>query len=1465
MTRRDEFTAPTKALLAKRVGYQCSFQGCTRPTIGPARGEEKAVSIGEAAHITAAAPDGPRYNRFLTSEERRGYSNGIWMCAIHAKQVDSDEKNFSAPLLQEWKESAENEAYEALTYGRTVSAPIIELNVDPELLRQLGWSLGDDLEDLTARLHKAATSDLAGFKAGTSWPRHAISLNLQIVGGDGPRFDVAACAAGIDASGELSIVAPPGTGKSTTLVQFADAVLSSGRKVAVFVPLTEWSGQSDGILQSLTHRASFRAVREQDFMLLALHGRLVLTLDGWNELDLASRKRAITDIERLRRDFPLLDLAVSTRRQALDVPIAGPRIEVQQLSDEQQLEIARAVAGAKGEALLDHAWRISGLRDLVSIPLFLNALLTKAPGVAMPTTREEVLRLFVTEYERAHTEALYADLHDFQDELLVGLAVEATTIANTAISDTRARNVVSTVGKRLKDEGQWTTPPQPTFVLDTLVNHHVLTRPGGKGGVSFQHQQIQEWYASFEVERLMRAAAANDQGATGKLRETVLDIPSWGEAILFACERVSRADPAGEDVTATTVLTALTIDPMLAAEMIHRSSVATWQRIAERVIDFAVRWHREGTVDRAARFMITTGKEEFAQQIWQLIHSNDDQVYLQALRFADRFMPSVLGSDAAKWLSQLADVPRQHVLSEIASNSGMEGMELAAEVASSDPDPQVQVAVIQALLFRRGDRLVSKMLNAAPPMVWSELAAKGYADEVVDPDAVARLRREEQAIVERELDPRRRLDHLSRTSEDIGKTNNEISALITSDEFPTNMPEIGWALAEASKRYPDAVAAGLVARLEKGLAIPHGSDDLLKDVALVDAGPIAACVTNLESPESVSLDAVRIVGPSSLAILIEQLLQLRRDVHASGGRWSDSQGNRDRRIQNLIQRSRQDAFVEAWLSQSETDDPTAIGALSGLIARQGRDADMEGPPFEKSSQRNIAAALRRHADILLAVSDTTRGKLAELARAIGRIRCAELTDVLKKLAAEDLTRWRAAQDEFARKRDRNDAVMDYTRHYGSAFAAIGDERAVDILIEFLRDQLFGHQAAIALLQIWLAREGIAPSTRLMGGPDFSEVKVRRSERSKGSKSTSPFGEAIFAVVQELIHPGCSERERRQALKLARVAIAMPYAGNSDLIASLLGLEVSILSKRELLTGLVLAGEIISADLVLAGIRAFFDEAKERRWMLDENNRWELNDWLKLLPFTDRPESVIEALELLPSEFRQPWQLRGLLSALAEAPDAEAEQILGVLARRDPRFLSKHEWVSAMLSRETETAHLLLLDICCDSQVGDRNNKIDSWTVSNKAAGYVSSHPSFRAELIRRYQDPAFAPCHRLIEDILSKSPDENTVLAMISSYAQTARPFDRRLHDAIEELALERHPVSNWSGAYELHGAAVPGLRKKLFEMTASDDDEGRTAATCLTVIDELRDEHGKVDSEPRHPDIQSGRPWPSIPLIRSA
>ncbi len=104
---RDEFKAATKELLARRVGFKCSNPGCRQPTSGPQADPSGTVNLGVAAHITAASPDGPRYDPTLTHEQRSSADNGIWLCQTDGKLVDNDKVRYTADGLRSWKTQAE--------------------------------------------------------------------------------------------------------------------------------------------------------------------------------------------------------------------------------------------------------------------------------------------------------------------------------------------------------------------------------------------------------------------------------------------------------------------------------------------------------------------------------------------------------------------------------------------------------------------------------------------------------------------------------------------------------------------------------------------------------------------------------------------------------------------------------------------------------------------------------------------------------------------------------------------------------------------------------------------------------------------------------------------------------------------------------------------------------------------------------------------------------------------------------------------------------------------------------------------------------------------------------------------------------------------------------------------------------------------------------------------------------------
>lgn len=447
MAARDEFSLITKATLAGRAGHVCSNPDCRLPTSGAALGEEgKVVTVGVAAHLKAAAPGGPRYDPLQSSEDRRHWSNGIWLCTAHAKQIDDDPEHFTVEKLRAWKYQAEQRSALAIltlqaSGANQAQAPAAD--VPDDLAQRFGLPPQDTLAAVSARLCQAAERDIAAFLESLKSPVNAIPLGLRLIKSKQvTAFEAAGLAAAIRTFNQIVLVAAPGTGKTTTLLQVTRSIVTNEGLVAVFIPLSEWSAQSSTLLQSVVQRAAFAGMREEHLKLIAHAGQFVLVMDGWNELDASARRRLRAEIQGLQRDYPEVGFVMSTRIQSQETPVSGPVVEIEPLSEAQQLLIARTSRGDDGERLLDQAWRTPGLRDLVAIPLYLTKLLSDLPGGILPTTKEEVLRLFVAEVDRnaAKGEALREVMHGFHGEILTAIAAEVTSANGVGISERLARS-----------------------------------------------------------------------------------------------------------------------------------------------------------------------------------------------------------------------------------------------------------------------------------------------------------------------------------------------------------------------------------------------------------------------------------------------------------------------------------------------------------------------------------------------------------------------------------------------------------------------------------------------------------------------------------------------------------------------------------------------------------------------------------------------------------------------------------------------------------------------------------------------------------------------------------------------------------------------------------------------------------------------------------------------------------------
>lgn len=1443
---RDDFTSPTKRKIERQALSHCSNPRCRRVTHAASSDRQSEIRIGIAAHICAAAPGGPRYDSTMTSEKRASASNGIWLCDVHARAIDAKDSKFSVELLHEWKRRTDDDSWKSVIEGIPFGVEI----------------LIPTLDELGNQLHVATSADLDVFRRTVKWPATTVMLTLKVDRVD-EALSTRALASAVTKLDDLILVAPPGMGKTTTLFQIAEGILDNNEGIPIIVHLGDWATENETFLNSILKRIAFRDVSEADLRTAASKPGLVLLLDGWNELDAAARARARAQVTMLKAELPELGFVISTRKQASDVPFTGTRVDILPLSEEQQIEIAIAIRGNAGKKLVDQAWRTAGVRELVTIPLYLTTLLALPENMPFPTTKEEVLRHFVTAHENkaSHAEEFFAVTQGFQQDYLDDLAAVATCMVNTAIVDSNARKSITQTATLLANDGQITTKPQPNAVLDVLVSNHLLMRAGDMPGYSFQHQQFQEWYASHSVERRIMAEIS-DVKTREVLKAEVLNLPVWEEAILFAVERLARGDTHQRAECGKAIIAAFELDPILAAEMIFRSTDEVWIQIAAAIQEFVVCWHVPGEVDRAFRFMLTSGRPEFLDVIWPLITDENEQVSLKALRNCRRFRPSILGKDAENKIKALSQHARTVLLQEMVLHSGMDGLELASTITMNDPDPEVQATVVDALAFRRADYHVVKVLQKAGDETFDLIVSRCLVDEVDDERVKKSFEaaRKRQAAEDTSTYDQLRAIVYAKESENRSSEVTEIISMVEIDHQSVIEPLIY----QAYNRYPDAVADGLLTRVKAGSTLFYGADDILASAGLVleDDALLQLVLADPAVRDNLAEAAASVLGPKAVGRVVDACLDVESRLRLADGKYDRDTSVIYRGLRTRLAHVPGASLVAAVLAHSAQADNEKMTCLADLLSRHPDNESDQDRPFDIASLESIRGLVEDWGSRMLASGDVKRTQLASVARLMSRAPSASLLPILKRLLDEEIQRYR---DFFEQAKAVNwkpcDAVNEarhlMTRDYQRAFLAIETLETGVLLQEYLTDEYFGALAAQVLADRWRTANEPPQDKFFFGGVDFSGVKEKHAARAAAPEVTSMEAETIFTAIELLITDSATDEQKRLAVKLGIAALRLPHGQREHTIQKLITLtprhEYNH-ARTDLLLNLALSGEEIDIKVVADGIDETFEMAKTKGWILTQSEGYNLKVWLRLLPFVTCPSEALVIVRGMPSEQREPHFLQDMVGGLADAPSGEAEELLFKLAEEDPRFYLNYRWREVALRLGTESSARRIIDLTASGTFdGEATN---AWHFSRGLGELISAHPGLRAHV---YGILKGSPSTiMLLARAVAESPDEEGILLLINLELSLKRSF---LSFKTIEVAVTKHlPSESWEGAYNVVPSPAVELRQKLFAMT-SDGSVSDVAARWLNQIDEIRDEYGIPETEPRHPDLMSGKSWPIMAL----
>jgi len=119
---RDDFSEETRQLIAKRAGYICSYPGCGRMTVALSPDRKTGLTMtGVAAHITAASAEGPRFDKTMSSEERKSERNGIWVCQTHGKFIDDNSSKCTIGELRRFKAQHEKWVFDRVESGKELN------------------------------------------------------------------------------------------------------------------------------------------------------------------------------------------------------------------------------------------------------------------------------------------------------------------------------------------------------------------------------------------------------------------------------------------------------------------------------------------------------------------------------------------------------------------------------------------------------------------------------------------------------------------------------------------------------------------------------------------------------------------------------------------------------------------------------------------------------------------------------------------------------------------------------------------------------------------------------------------------------------------------------------------------------------------------------------------------------------------------------------------------------------------------------------------------------------------------------------------------------------------------------------------------------------------------------------------------------------------------------------------------
>ncbi|RSN83360.1 hypothetical protein EA770_07135 [Acinetobacter baumannii] len=180
--KENNFTERTIILLRSRAANTCSNPTCKKLTTSAQIMDiSKLMNIGVAAHICAASPNGPRFDKLMDSKSVSSIENAIWLCGPCSQIIDREPKLYPVEVLKQWKKEAETRITSNL------NKPFLTENETESLVaKRMLQAIGLDIPDRLQLSIKDIANSLSN-TVQTLDPR--VNVDLSLVNGQ-PKYNI---------------------------------------------------------------------------------------------------------------------------------------------------------------------------------------------------------------------------------------------------------------------------------------------------------------------------------------------------------------------------------------------------------------------------------------------------------------------------------------------------------------------------------------------------------------------------------------------------------------------------------------------------------------------------------------------------------------------------------------------------------------------------------------------------------------------------------------------------------------------------------------------------------------------------------------------------------------------------------------------------------------------------------------------------------------------------------------------------------------------------------------------------------------------------------------------------------------------------------------------------------------------------------------------------------------------------